>query len=196
MCSSCWWAADRRSEDMRWLTTQMQLDSYVEFLGRVPDQTLLEVLNTADVCVNCDEVNRDERQVHHEQDHGVHGAGQAHRAVRARGGPLLRRATPRSMHDRTMPSDFADKIVTLLDDPERRERMGRFGRDRVERRLAWKYEVPKLLAAYAALFAPAPKPRRHRLSLPASSVRSHSRDCQSGIRRGHAPRKPRSSPEP
>ena len=53
--------------------------------------------------------------------------------------------------------DFADKIVTLLDDPQRRERMGQFGRDRVESRLAWKYEEPKLLAAYDALFAPAPK---------------------------------------
>jgi glycosyltransferase involved in cell wall biosynthesis len=48
--------------------------------------------------------------------------------------------------------DLAEKIVALLDDPEARERMGRYGRERVENELEWKYEVPKLLAAYDALF--------------------------------------------
>jgi glycosyltransferase involved in cell wall biosynthesis len=48
--------------------------------------------------------------------------------------------------------DMAARIVELLDDPERRERMGRFGRERVENVLEWKYEVPKLLAAYDDLF--------------------------------------------
>jgi glycosyltransferase involved in cell wall biosynthesis len=41
----------------------------------------------------------------------------------------------------------------LLDDPELRERLGRFGRSRVENELEWKYEVPKLLAAYDMAFA-------------------------------------------
>jgi hypothetical protein len=31
--------------------------------------------------------------------------------------------------------------------------MGRFGRTRVENELEWKYEVPKLLAAYDTVFA-------------------------------------------
>ncbi|MGH8298800.1 MAG: glycosyltransferase family 4 protein, partial [Steroidobacteraceae bacterium] len=44
-------------EDMRRLSARLGLDSHVEFTGRVPDETLLQVLNTADVCVNCDEVN-------------------------------------------------------------------------------------------------------------------------------------------
>ena len=49
--------------------------------------------------------------------------------------------------------DFAEKILELLADPEARARMGRYGRERVEKELAWEYEVPKLLAAYEALFA-------------------------------------------
>ena len=44
--------------------------------------------------------------------------------------------------------DFGRKIVELIDDPERRTRMGDFGRRRVENELEWRYEVPKLLAAY------------------------------------------------
>jgi len=48
--------------------------------------------------------------------------------------------------------DLADKIVELIDAPERRAIMGTFGRKRIENALQWKYEVPKLLAAYAALW--------------------------------------------
>ena len=46
------------------------------------------------------------------------------------------------------PADMARKIVELLDDPERRARMGAFGLRRVHDELAWHYEVPNLIRAY------------------------------------------------
>jgi len=49
---------------------------------------------------------------------------------------------------------FAVKIADLLDDPARRKAMGEFGRRRVQDELEWRYEAPKLLAAYRALWAP------------------------------------------
>jgi glycosyltransferase involved in cell wall biosynthesis len=49
----------------------------------------------------------------------------------------------------SLANDFADKILWLLDRPEERKRMGEFGRNRVEKELAWEYSVPNLLAAYA-----------------------------------------------
>ena len=45
-------------------------------------------------------------------------------------------------------SDFANRILWLLDHPEDRGRMGEFGRRRVVEQLAWKYSVANLLAAY------------------------------------------------
>jgi glycosyltransferase involved in cell wall biosynthesis len=58
---------------------------------------------------------------------------------------------------RNDPDDFAAKIVELIDDPKRRAEMGAFGRRRVENELEWRYEAPKLLAAYASLWAPKPR---------------------------------------
>ncbi|MCK5667566.1 MAG: glycosyltransferase family 4 protein, partial [Gammaproteobacteria bacterium] len=44
-------------EEMRAYATTLGLDEYVEFTGRVPDQKMLEILNTADICVNPDIAN-------------------------------------------------------------------------------------------------------------------------------------------
>ena len=50
-------------------------------------------------------------------------------------------------------SDFAAKILWLLDRPGEAKRMGEFGRKRVEGELAWEYSVKNLLAAYERAFA-------------------------------------------
>ncbi|MHB8814030.1 MAG: glycosyltransferase family 4 protein [Steroidobacteraceae bacterium] len=180
-------------EDMRQLTSQMELEPYVEFLGRVPDQTLLEVLNTADVCVNCDEVNP-------MNDKSTMNKIMEYMALAK---PIVQfeltegrfSARDASLYARPNdPEDFARKIVTLLDHPELREQMGRFGRQRVERRLEWEYEVPKLLAAYDALFAPpAAVPT---LKPPASGRAGSAGTTQVGYSRRYAPRRPQSSREP
>jgi glycosyltransferase involved in cell wall biosynthesis len=188
-------------EDMRRLSAQQGLEPYVEFLGRVPDEKLLEVLNTADVCVNCDEVNpmNDKSTMNKIMEYMALGKPivqfeLAEGRFSAREGSLY--ARPNDARD------FADKIVTLLDDPERRRRMGQFGRHRVERQLAWDYEAPKLLAAYDALFAPAAGiPTLGAADLgairPPAGAGAGSRGAtRVGYSRGYAPRRSRSSPPP
>jgi glycosyltransferase involved in cell wall biosynthesis len=49
--------------------------------------------------------------------------------------------------------DFAEKILWLLDHPDDRERMGQFGRRRIEKELAWEYSVQNLVAAYDKAFS-------------------------------------------
>lgn len=44
--------------------------------------------------------------------------------------------------------DLAAKLEQLIADPKLRQRMGRLGRERLERDLSWAVEAPKLLAAY------------------------------------------------
>jgi glycosyltransferase involved in cell wall biosynthesis len=169
-------------EEMRQLSARMGLEAHVEFLGRVPDQTLLEVLNTADVCVNCDEVNpMNDKSTMNKIMEYMALAKPIVQFELAEGRFSAREA---SLYARPNDSrDFAGKIVTLLDDPARRERMGRFGRDRVERQLAWPYEVPKLLAAYNALFVKRPAAAGSRAA------------TEGGYPRGYAPQRQRSSPD-
>jgi len=69
---------------------------------------------------------------------------------------------------------FAREIAALMDDPERRQRMGAFGRNRFETQLSWENSVELMLAAYATLAPPKPFPQEAD-ALQESSPRSVSR---------------------
>jgi glycosyltransferase involved in cell wall biosynthesis len=150
---------------MRRLATAKGLADYVDFTGRVPDQRLLEVLNTADVCVNSDEVNamNDKSTMNKIMEYMALGKPIVQFDLtegRFSAGEASLYAKPND------PIDMACKIVELLDDPARRAAMGRFGRGRIENELAWVYESPKLLAAYDAAFSRQPEAlKRWRRSL-------------------------------
>jgi glycosyltransferase involved in cell wall biosynthesis len=149
-------------QEMKDLAVALGVADYVTFTGRVPDAQLLEVLNTADVCVNPDVAN------------DMNDISTMNKIMEymALGKPIVQfdlaegrfSAQQASLYARRNdPQDFAAKISALLDDPDKRRSMGEFGRRRVENELEWRYEVPKLLAAYGALWparrAPLPTPR-------------------------------------
>lgn len=137
--------------NVRQLASDLQIGSYFTFTGRVPDETLLDYLNTSDVCVNPDEHNpmNDSSTmikimeymalakpiVQFDLREGRISAGEA--SLYARPNDAV---------------DLAKKILELLDDPARRAAMGQYGRERVERHLAWDHQAPKLLAAYSQLW--------------------------------------------
>lgn len=138
-------------EEMKQMAIDLGIADYVTFTGRVPDQDLLEMLNTADVCVNPDVAN----------DMNDKSTMNKIMEYMALAKPIVQfdltegrfSAQEASLYaTKNDPEDMARKIVELLDDPGRRQRMGEHGRNRVESELEWKYEVPKLLAAYEALF--------------------------------------------
>jgi glycosyltransferase involved in cell wall biosynthesis len=135
------------------LAAQLGVADYVTFTGRVPDADLLAMLNTADVCVNPDVANE-------MNDKSTMNKIMEYMAL---GKPIVQfdltegrfSAQEASLYARRNDSvDLAEKVLELLDDPERRRRMGDFGRARVANELSWDHEVPKLLAAYDTVFAP------------------------------------------
>jgi glycosyltransferase involved in cell wall biosynthesis len=139
-------------EALKRLAAQLQVAEFVTFAGRVPDLELLQMLNTAEVCVNPDVPNpmNDKSTMNKIMEY------------MALGKPIVQfdlaegrfSAQQASLYARNgdVP-DFARLIVQLVDDSALRVRMGAFGRRRVEDELEWKYEAPKLLAAYQSLWA-------------------------------------------
>jgi glycosyltransferase involved in cell wall biosynthesis len=139
-------------DSVRRLSQHLGLSDYVTFTGRVDDDTLMTILSTADVCVNPDRPNP-------MNDMSTMNKVMEYMAL---GKPLVQfdlnegrvSAQDSSLYARnTDVADFGDKILELMDDPDRRTAMGAIGRMRVLSELSWSHEAPKLLAAYQALFA-------------------------------------------
>ncbi|MFO1242192.1 MAG: heparinase II/III family protein [Rickettsiales bacterium] len=110
-----------------------------------------EALNTADICVNPDEVNamNDKSTMNKIMEYMALGKPivqfeVTEGRVSAGGASLYAKANDAV--------DLAENIVSLLDNPSQREKMGEIGRARVENELSWPHEAPKLLAAYNAVF--------------------------------------------
>lgn len=137
---------------LRKMAEEKRLNGTFNFTGRVPDKDLLEVLSTADVCVNPDkpcEMNDISTMikimeymalgkpiVQFDLKEGRFSAGDA--------------SLYASKEDQV--NDFAGKILWLLDNPGIRKTMGESGRKRVETELAWDYSVENLIAAYKRAF--------------------------------------------
>lgn len=138
-------------KQLRQQSEDMGLSDFVTFTGRAPDNVLFEILSTADVGVNPDRVNEmndkstmnkileymafEKPIVQFDVTEGRYSAQEASLYARPND-----------------PKDMGNKIALLLDDPDLRARMGRFGRSRVETELAWPHQVPALLAAYRKIW--------------------------------------------
>lgn len=129
------------------LATKLGVDAYVTFEGRVSDEALIDILNTADVCVNPDVVNE------------MNSKSTMNKIMEymALGKPIVQYDMKEGRHSALESSlyakandyeDFADKVLLLLDDPVMRKTMGGFGRVRVTEKLSWDHEGPKLIEAY------------------------------------------------
>jgi len=140
-------------EEMKKYSEELGVKDYVTFTDRVPDQEMLEMLNTADICVNPDVANE------------MNDISTMNKIMEymALGKPIVQfdliegrfSALDASLYAKKNDVvDMADKIMELMDDPQKRHKMGEFGRNRVINELEWKYEAPKLLKAYDLLFAP------------------------------------------
>lgn len=129
------------------LRTELGLENSVEMPGRVSDHFLSQALQTMDLGVSCDPINDynqhctmnkvleymafGKAQVMFELKEGRYSAGDAAVYV-----------------DANDPVKYARAVLDLLDDPEKRERLGRLGRERLQKELNWERSTENLLAAY------------------------------------------------
>ena len=139
-------------DELRKLAHDLELDSCVRFTGRIPDADVETILATSDVCVCPDPRNplNDVSTMNKVLEYMACGRPvvaydlREHRFSAAEGALY---AEP------NREDDLAEKIATLLDDPERRRRMGTYNRQRFLERMAWEYSAGELLRAYQTLCA-------------------------------------------
>ena len=138
-------------EAMKALARELGIAEFVTFTGRVPDEEMLAMLNTADVCVNPDIANEmnDKSTMNKIMEYMALGKPIVQFDL-TEGRYSAQRASLYARRNDAL--DLAVKIVELLDEPLRRAQMGHYGRARVENELAWHHEAPYLLAAYEALW--------------------------------------------
>lgn len=154
--------------NLKELAAQLGLDDCVWFTGRVSDSDLQRYLSASDICVDPDPSNAF-------NDRSTMLKIMEYMAFAK---PIVafdlpeHRFTAQQAALYVPPNDegaFAQAISELMDDPARRERMGHFGRIRIETTLAWSYAIPHLLKAYERVL-PLPRPSGAIASAPANSV--------------------------
>ncbi|MBV9315412.1 MAG: glycosyltransferase family 4 protein [Pseudonocardia sp.] len=143
--------------ELRTLTTRLGLDSMISFTGRICDEELMRYLSTADVCMAPDPLNP------------LNNVSSMTKIIEYMtvGKPIVSfdlretRFTAADAASYAQPNselDFARMIAELLDDPERRRRMGLAGQARAQGMLSWETSRRSLLAAYQEVMRTAPVP--------------------------------------
>jgi len=138
-------------EILKKLSADMGLADYVDFYGRVSDQLLVDILNTADVCVNPDKPTE------------MNNLSTMNKIMEymALKKPIVQydlkegrfSAQKASLYaENTSTTDFAEKIIYLLDNESISKEMGEYGYNRVLNELSWEFESKKLVDFYRSVF--------------------------------------------
>jgi glycosyltransferase involved in cell wall biosynthesis len=136
--------------DLEALVRELSLEEHIWFTGRIPDEDLMRYLSTADICLDPDPAN---------------GFNEYCTMIKMMeymtlGKPIVafdlpeHRVTAQDAAVYARPNDeldFARQIALLMDNPERRKKMGQKGRQRVETELDWSHQEKYLLEAYETL---------------------------------------------
>ncbi|HEY3954192.1 MAG TPA: glycosyltransferase family 4 protein [Streptosporangiaceae bacterium] len=148
-------------DDLVALRDELRLDGHVEFTGRAPDELVSRVMSTADLGLSPDPKNplNDLSTMNKSMEYMSFGLPLVAfdlRETRVSSGDAAVYVQPNDVRK------YAAAIVALMDDEPRRIRMGRVGRERVEQKLAWRYQEVAYLDVYRKLTGGKPLARASR----------------------------------
>lgn len=145
-------------EELRRQAHREGLDDCVTFTGRVGDDTLCRYLSTADLGLSPDprsafnDLSTMNKTVEY-MAFGLPVVAFDLRETRVSAGEAAAYVADGDV------AGFAKAIVELLDDPGRRAEMGRRGRERVVRHLAWDHQAPTYVSVFDDLLHDTPAAR-------------------------------------
>ena len=140
-------------DDLKKLARGLEIEQYVEFTGRIDDDALLaDYLSTSDVCVAPDPMNElnDKCTLIKIAEYMAMGKPTVSFDLTESRYTAQNAALYASANDC---AEFGDKIIELLDDPVKREEMGKIGQERVGELLSWEHSKRNLLRAYELALA-------------------------------------------
>jgi len=140
------------TDNLKATCEEFDLNSFVHFTGRIPDNELVTYLSTADICVSPDPKN------------GLNEYHTMNKTLEymAMGKPIVAfdlKETRVSAGDAAVyvnPNDYVEfgrSILDLIGDRKKREVMGKIGRKRVEEELGWEHTKKNLIEAYKRVFS-------------------------------------------
>jgi len=135
------------------MTQEYQLEEYIKFTGRIPDEPALEILSTADICLSPDPFNP------------LNDSSTMNKVMEfmSLGKPIVSfdlkearfSAQDAAIYVRNNDvSSFTNGILELLEDSERAAKMGAFGKSRVEETLSWQKQITFLIETYRYVLKP------------------------------------------
>ncbi len=141
--------------DLVRMSEALKLTDHVKFTGRIPDDELLRYFSTADIALAPDPLNP------------LNDISTMNKVIEymAVGLPIVSFDLKESRYSAQEAAvyvannderAFAQAILELLNDPERRQRMGEFGRKRFLECLSWEHSKQKLIEFYDRLLGHLP----------------------------------------
>jgi len=138
-------------KDLRLLVSDLKLEEFVSMPGRLPDLEVAAYLSSSDLCVSPDPWNElnDVSTMNKTLEYMTVGKSLVSFDLKETRYSAAEGALYAVPNDEI---EFGEMIIELLDDPERREKMGAMNRERILSQLSWEHTSKELVRAYDALF--------------------------------------------
>lgn len=134
------------------ITHEFNLDEYIIFTGRIPDEPAIEILSTADICLSPDPYNP------------LNDSSTMNKVMEFMwlGKPIISFDLKEAKYsaqeaalyvENNNAEAFANGILELVNDETKAREMGDCGRKRVESELSWQNQVQYLIKAYRSVLS-------------------------------------------